>query len=343
LQEPDKLKLHFDAVTNALLERKLILFLGAGASLCDRGEDVEWDPSQGRILPSSAELTTFLADEFTYPDEPKELTRVSQYAATMRGLGPLYDKLQDIFARDYELTSLHRFLATIPSLLRARDIKPSSNPARQRLIIVTTNYDDLLERAFEEANERYHKLVYMADETGQGEDATHPGNFLHWMPDGELNVIDNANEYGNLEEYMNPEPEERYPAIIKIHGAVDRTASSDPNDTSAPNPSYVITEDHYIDFLTRADISSLLPGPLAAALKRNHFLFLGYSLRDWNLRVILRRIWWEQRLNYTSWAIQLKPDPFDERYWQKRDVEIINMDVADYLRKLGTYLEGRNG
>ena len=40
--------------------------------------------------------------------------------------------------------------------------------------------------------------------------------------------------------------------ILKIHGAVDRV--------DAERDSYVITEDHYIDYLTRTDISNLMPG-----------------------------------------------------------------------------------
>ena len=46
---------------------------------------------------------------------------------------------------------------------------------------------------------------------------------------------------------------------------------------------------------------------LTAKLRKSHFLFLGYGLRDWNLRVILHRIAGEQRLNYKSWAIQRHP------------------------------------
>jgi hypothetical protein len=44
--------------------------------------------------------------------------------------------------------------------------------------------------------------------------------------------------------------------------------------------------------------------PLAVKLRKSHFLFLGYSLRDWNLRVIFHRILGAQRLKYKSWAIQ---------------------------------------
>ena len=65
----------------------------------------------------------------------------------------------------------------------------------------------------------------------------------------------------------------------------------------------MITEDNYIDYLTRTDVSTLMPVTLGAKLRHSHFLFLGYSMRDWNLRVMPHRIWAEQSRSYKSWAI----------------------------------------
>jgi hypothetical protein len=101
-------------------------------------------------------------------------------------------------------------------------------------------------------------------------------------------VVERPNEYRALR------PGERT-VILKMHGAVDRT------NPEATWDSYVITEDHYIEYLARTDLANLVPVTLAAKLRRSHFLFLGYSMRDWNLRVILHRIWGEQKLKYKSW------------------------------------------
>ena len=86
-------------------------------------------------------------------------------------------------------------------------------------------------------------------------------------------MIERPNEYADLS------LAERT-VILKIHGEVDRTSPDWAWD------SFVITEDHYIDYLTHTDISNLVPVKVAAKLRRSHFLFLGYSLRDWNLRVM---------------------------------------------------------
>jgi hypothetical protein len=61
---------------------------------------------------------------------------------------------------------------------------------------------------------------------------------------------------------------------------------------------------------------------------------MGYSLRDWNLRVILQRIWTEQQRSYASWAIQENADALDQKFWSKHNVEILNVRLEDYVEQL---------
>ena len=236
-----------------------------------------------------------------------DLVRVSQYASVVTGLGPLYDELHEVFDADYPPGPVHRLLAAMPAVLREH-----GTPTYQ--LIVTTNYDDALERAFREANEPYDLVSYVADKPRE-----HRGKFMHCGPDLEPRTIERPNEYTDLS------LEERT-VILKIHGAIDRT---DPE-----RDNYVITEDHYIEYLTRTDIAQLVPVVLAAKLRRSHFLFLGYSMRDWNLRVILHRIWGEQELPYASWAIQRDPTLIDTKFWSKRNVDILDLPLEEYVEGL---------
>jgi hypothetical protein len=340
LPEATPLKTHFDAVVKAIYDRRVIPFLGAGASIYDQPKIEEWDPKRDeQIIPSNEDLTKHLARCYMYPEKDSmQLARVSQYAAVMHGVRPLYDTLQEIFDRDYQPKELHRFFAGLPKFYRDNNLTQPSNDLRRRLIMVTTNYDDLLEKAFEEAGEPYHKLVYMAATESKNE--SYLGRFLHWTPDGEHLLIRGENDQDSLAAYEDAREVERYPVIIKIHGAVDRDHSTGQHGRGAEYPSYVITEDHYIDYLTGADFFDLLPKSLSAALQRNNFLFLGYGLRDWNLRVILRRIWKDQQtLYYSSWAVQVETDDLDEMYWLKQNVKIVNMDLGEYIRMLKQYMD----
>jgi hypothetical protein len=223
----------------------------------------------------------------------------------------LYRYLREVFDDDYPPTCVHCFLATLPATLRSKG-RLSHYP-----LIVTTNYDDLMERAFQEAAQPYDVVSYVAE----GEQR---GKFVH-LPHadassaGEPVLIDIPNEYRGLA------LDER-PVVLKIHGAIDRT--------SATRDSFVITEDHYIDYLTRTDVRELIPATLLAKIRHSGFLFLGYSLRDWNLRVILHRIWGEQVLSWNSWAVQLNPDPIEEKFWSKRGVDIVNVSLVEYVSRL---------
>jgi SIR2-like domain len=299
---------HYRIVAKALAEGRVIPLLGAGVNLCGRPTGTGWQ--HGRYLPSGVELAAYLARVFDFPtDQVQELLRVSQYAAVMTGSGPLYEELHRLLDADYQPTKVHNLLASIPEFLRRQGL------VRYQLI-VTTNYDDALERAFRAAGEEFDVVWYVAE-------GRHRGKFLHITPDGDTHLIERPNEYNALSL-------SKRTVILKIHGAVDRL--------NPERDSYVITEDHYIDYLTRTDIAHLVPVGLAARLRRSHFLFLGYSMADWNLRVILYRIWGEQELSYKSWSIQLNPKPLEEGFWHKRGVEILHAPLEEYIDALAAHL-----
>jgi hypothetical protein len=299
---------HYALVTKALAEGRVVPFLGAGASLCGRPAEAGFE--RGKYLPSAGELVEYLSDAYP-PGEPRDLLRVAQFVYVMEGSGPLYERLRQLFDAHYPVTELHQLLAALPGLLRAKGY-----PDRH-LLVMTTNYDDLVERAFEAAGEPHDVVWYVADGDSRGK-------FRHRAPDGQARVIERPNEYGALS------LAERS-VVLKIHGAFSR---ANPDEDS-----YVIAEDHYIDYLTRADVAGLIPVTLAAKVKRSHFLFLGYSLTDWNMRVILQRIWGTQQLTYKSWAIQRAPRPLDIEVWKKRGVDILDVDLATYVRTLRERLD----
>jgi hypothetical protein len=301
----DAFEQHYQMVLRTIAEGRVIPLLGAGVNRCGRPDDTEWGHRQ--YLPDGRELSRYLAKYAAYPDgNVSDLVRVSQYFAIMLGSGPLYEELRELFDVDYPPTPLHRFLAGLPGELRRQD------RLAEYQLILTTNYDDALERAFRDAEEPYDLVTYAAV-------GPHRGKFLHYPLDDDPRPIERPNEYRDIS------LRERS-VILKIHGAVDRR---DPE-----RDSYVITEDNYIDYLAHSDLAALLPVTLAAKLQRSHFLFLGYSMRDWNLRVILHRIWGEQRLKWRSWAVQIEPEPIDTEFWRARGVDIFDIRLETYVAAL---------
>jgi len=312
---------HYRCVAQAILSGDVVPVLGAGANLCERNDE-PWEP--GRTLPSGSELSELLARQFsTNVADRRDLLRVSQAAALERGYGPVFRQLRGVFAPEdanaYEPTSLQRFLAELPALRAARGLPPSHQ------LIVTTNYDDLLEQAFTDAKEPFDLVYYLAqgEPGGPGARRVHQGSFVHVDPEGRRKVVRNPKKY------LAVTPSTRT-VILKIHGSARRNASED---------SWVITEDHYIDYLTRTNLSELFPVRLLEKLLSSNLLFLGYAMKDWNLRVLLHRIWLQRDSSWESWAVQLEADELDKKLWSDKDVNIQCAPLKTYIAELRSCVE----
>jgi DNA-binding SARP family transcriptional activator len=266
----------------------------------------------GRVVPvlgldGSGDLAAHLASAFDVPDDrPVDLARVSQYVATMQGSGPLYDELHARFEAAVEPTRQHRFLARLPALVRERGV--------QHPLIVSTNYDLALERAFEDEAEELDVVAYVASGPNRG-------RFWHRPPSEPPRPIDVPNTYATELSL------ERRTILLKLHGAVDPLPEREWE-------SFVITEDDYIDYLGRAELTAVVPVTLAAKLRRSHFLFLGYEMADWNLRLILNRVWGDRPVAYRSWAVQRSPSPLAQAFWRRYDVTPLDADPEAYVELL---------
>ena len=134
-----ELENHVQRIARYLREGALIPFLGAGVNTCGR---VDAEFHLGERLPSGRELAQHLAATAGYPDlNHADLARVAQYFAVTEGDGELYRELRKVFGGHFDPTPLHILLAHIPQVVR-------QNPQPVYPLIVTTNYDDALERAF---------------------------------------------------------------------------------------------------------------------------------------------------------------------------------------------------
>ena len=306
---------HYFLVAKRILEGEVVPFLGAGANLCGRPDGLTWSET-GEFLPDGYELAATLAAEVGYPDpEDRDLKRISQYVHSVLGWKPLYKYVRAPLQAVYPPTALHHSLAAIAQILRERGVP--------RQIILTTNYDDALERAFEQAGEPYDLIWYESQA-----DRPDCGRFIHRQePTPVPIVVPNR--------YLDLDPDERT-VIVKLHGAMVR---GDP-----ALDSYVITEDDYIRYLTRSDIAGQLPALVRQRLLERHLLFLGYSMRDWNLRVVMQRLAGDGALANQSWSIQREPASaataeIELTLWEDRDVELLFVLLEDYVARLKQELE----
>jgi hypothetical protein len=274
-------------------------------NLADRGDGAQWQ--RGVDLPSGAELAEYLAVQFSYPGgEPRsDLMRVAQYVEASVGEMAIYDEFREVFAGDYQPTAAHRVLGRTPGILAEKGIE---NPY---LLVVTTNYDDALEQAFDEFGQAYDVVWYMA----QGD---HHRQFMHQAPGEEPKPIDDPAQSDLSVEERN--------VILKIHGAAWRTDEK--------RDSFVVTEDQYIDYMSTTDLVSAVPVKLLETMLNAHFLFLGYRLADWNLRVFLHTLWARRDKTANSWSVDRAHRELDSVFWRKRSVETVTASLDEYMSRL---------
>jgi hypothetical protein len=268
---------------------RVIPFLGAGASLAT-------PPLHG--LPSAGEVADQLARPTHYPKSQRQLATVAQLYEIVLGRGALHSTLHTAFTpADVGPMPVHTWLAAFDA----------------KLLIVTTNYDDLLEQAFQAAGKPYDVVVHTTDPEA--------ARCVLWWPHG-------AEKPREVLPKKLPIRLRETTVIYKMHGGIDRL--------DARRDQYVVTEDDYVDFLARMTSNTAVPAIFAEPFEHRHFLFLGYGLRDWNLRVVLHQIQKDlyRRPDLTSWAIDAYPSELEQRFWQRRGVEVFKMRIDQFLLKM---------
>jgi SIR2-like domain len=262
----------------------VIPFLGAAASR------VGMQPGESKYLPSGRDLAELLAADAEFPSsdtrERGDLAKVSSYYVDGSNRGALRRKLRRVFVNDaYECNELHRLLAELAN----------------NLFIVTTNYDTLLEKAFQDQKKPYDLLIYPADNDEYA-------NAVLWWPHGAREPEKVKPNQFELEGFGSTN------VIYKMHGSV--RADVDKWD------SFVITEEDYVKFLAR--MRHAVPSSIRKYFAERAFLFLGYGLNDWNMRVLLKEV---SVPGITSWAILKNPTPFERKLWERRSVDIFDLSL----------------
>jgi len=299
----------YGMIWNQMKAGKVVPFLGAGASLVGREPGAQWDMKGSAFLPSGKELSQALADETSFPHagpgEQNDLAKVASYYVAVSGgdRDILKGRLHDLLDRDYQTGALHKFLAAVPV--------PQ--------LIFCTNYDTLVEQAFREAKKPFDLVVYPSDST------EYANSVLLWRH-GESKPEPSASNQLNIDLSSTS-------VIFKMHGTVDRGGTFG-------GDHYVVTEEDYIKFIARMTSGdTAIPAVLSEHLLDRNFLFLGYGLADWNLRVLLNNLgnlFAKERPGkaLSAWAIQRSPSELENILWNTRKVSIFDMAIDDFVEKL---------
>jgi hypothetical protein len=231
------------------------------------------------ILPMGRDIANKWAKEYNYPlKDSDDLPRVAQYVAIEQ-----YDMLP-------KEEIIDQFDGVHPPDFSQVDEPHSILASLPLSVYITTNYDNFMVQALKQHNKEPAR------------------DFCTWnkyLEDLRKSDPSSSLTSSSSINYMQYSPNTVHPLVYHFHGYTDIPQSM------------VVTESDYLDFLIHMvkNWQVLLPAVVRTALSGAALLFVGYSLIDWNFRVLLRGIIssHEASLTYPAMAVQLRPDILSEK------------------------------
>ena len=264
-------------IVDAISEGRCLLFLGAGVH-APPPEGCRWTyPETARPL-LGGEFSACLAAELK-----QELDLAREFPSDLGNL--------QRSSLHFEIKRTRKQL--VDQLTKAVQTGKTPSPALRALaeldfpLVITTNYDRLLEEALTRAGKTWRLSVYNKQRNVKTVD------FRDARPLGRTGPVDPLR-------LVAPDPQN--PFVLKIHGdIVDRK-------------SIVITDEDYIHFVMRTrDPRRYNPVPktFQVAIETWTTLFVGYSLLDYNLRLLFKTLRWGADPANTpdSYSVDFSPDP----------------------------------
>jgi hypothetical protein len=283
----------YPVLLDRMVRGELAFFLGAGATMGRLPmAEVFYDTLRGLI------------------QAPHELSRerVTQYFADRYGRGALDAKVQQMLGEPKPAPSaLHWFLATLPSRLREKGYHPRPP------LILTTNFDDWMERALLGTGERYHMFTFRVEHP-------HAGYFVYRSADGDVRVIDRPAQFHEIGDDC--------AIVVKYHGGLHH---------NIPLPvTYAFTRDDFMQTTRRLPMA--LPEAVLDRLGDSSLLFLGHGLANDSVEALARELH-RRNPRVRSWAIQRPVQPGWPLYWSQIGVDIVDMRLSRFVQEMHKQLK----
>ncbi len=290
--------------------------------------------AHGRWLPTPPEIARRWSETHAYPFANKnDLSRVAQYMATHQGPDfaryEFLDTLMSEFSQHLPegLRPEGRF-DTLTELVQATgwEALTADDPNQVHRVLadfdlplyLTTNPDNFMVEALKaQGKEPVREICRWSED-------------LDWLP----------SRFAQDDAYE-PTPDE--PLVYHLFGSDEEINSP------------VLTEDDYLRFLVRVSAErDRIPNLIREALSSSSLMFVGYSLYDWEFRVLMHGLVasLEQRLRFKYVAVQLEFEEaaeadleavqtFLEQYFQDADINVFWGSTAQFIAELREHWEAR--
>ena len=309
----------------------LVPFFGAGAS-SSVGQALAKDGSPSALFPKGKDLARRLAKDAnpcspSFNDEDAaDLGKSARYYEIVVSRDDLRNDLHKEFSR-----TANNLDATVQDVLTGVGAN----------MFFTTNYGTLIEQALMRRKAKFVVVVEIIDPFDFCVDAEGKRQ-VERITHRKLLLLDSRVEAS----HPRPEPVHREQfdphefltedcsIVYKMHGSV------------CPNPSqsqFLISDNDYVNFMLNRN-ATMLPAKVAAYVATRKFLFLGYSLRDWNFRLLFaklsgshlssRRSNAAQATDGKSFAVMRDSSPMDQEIWSKSGVQIFSGELSTFARDM---------
>jgi len=255
-----------------------------------------------------SDLIKYVVKLWGLPNFSTTLSTVAEKYELMFHRYSLIENLYELFQNRIEVTRTHHLIAEVAS-------SHLKNNDAEDFLIITTNYDCLMEKAL-----NIKKIPYTV---------------ITWNFYDEKIYLQFSENVENIEKLKKLNPP-KYPInfylnkgktnkpfviIYKIHGSLD-----DPN---KKNDGIVITQNDYYTFVSKMSSSyGIFPGWVVKKIRETPILFLGYSLRDWNIRQGLLKN--RHRFRIKDFIISRLFSNYEKRFYDKNNIVAIESDLHTF-------------
>jgi hypothetical protein len=279
------------------------LFLGAGIHN-GPGEHLPYDYPKEKRPVQGGELCKHLGELCQFSAVPE----FAHYATDLQ-------KVSEYYRLSFERNSLLREIRNL--VVTGREPSPALRwLARLNFpLILTSNYDRLFERALRDAGKEPEVSIYNKDRKSVTHDRQE-------QPDRATPMWD-----------------PQTPFLLKLHGDIGDAEDADGDDKA--RDSIVITEEDYLEFVMRLaqkEPQNPIPHNVVHRLAKGMILFIGYSLKDYNLRLLFRSLRWEKDFSKidNSYAVDKHHDPIISAVLKSHEYKItpVTADFWEFIPML---------
>jgi hypothetical protein len=257
-------------------------------------------------------------------DPPDQLTSITSYYENKVGRSSLWSTLSLVISGKNQPTRTHELIAAAAK----RHFQQFSKNV-QDYVILTTNYDCLMEDALDKAGVDYVAI------TMRKSDQRVLVRFSDGIEDHESLSQENSEKYYPHGFYM----EKTQPLVLvcKMHGCLNpRLKETDDG--------VIISDNDYVDYIEQMNSSEgAFPAYVRRIMQDKAFLFLGYSFADWNVRSVFQTIRKKRSENvkFRDFAVTSYLGEYEQQFFNRNNLGVLKTDLNQFATGIMNDLKKR--